>query len=45
MYTEVLPVTLYLNISYGNLEMAVTSGILLMGIAFVHLELRKVRGR
>lgn len=35
MYTEVLPVTLYLNISYGNLEMAVTSGILLMGIAFL----------
>lgn len=35
MYTEVLPVTLYLNISYGNLEMAITSGILLMGIAFL----------
>jgi molybdate transport system permease protein len=35
MHTEVLPVTLYLNISYGNLEMAVTSGILLMGIAFL----------
>lgn len=35
MNTEVLPVTLYLNISYGNLEMAVTSGILLMGIAFL----------
>ncbi|MDD2440047.1 MAG: ABC transporter permease [Methanosarcinaceae archaeon] len=35
MYTEVLPVTLYLNISYGNLEMAITSGVLLMGIAFL----------
>ena len=35
MYTEVLPVTLYLNISYGNLEMAITSGILLMIIAFL----------
>jgi len=35
MHTEVLPVTLYLNISYGNLEMAITSGILLMGIAFL----------
>jgi molybdate transport system permease protein len=35
MHTEVLPVTLYLNISYGNMEMAITSGILLMGIAFL----------
>ncbi|MCQ1534634.1 ABC transporter permease subunit [Methanosarcina sp. KYL-1] len=35
MHTEVLPVTLYLNISYGNLEMAITSGVLLMVIAFL----------
>lgn len=35
MHTEVLPVTLYLNISYGNLEMAITSGVLLMSIAFL----------
>jgi len=35
MHTEVLPVTLYLNISYGNLEMAITSGVLLMLIAFL----------
>ncbi|MDD3042571.1 MAG: ABC transporter permease [Methanosarcinaceae archaeon] len=35
MHTEVLPVTLYLNISYGNLDMAITSGVLLMAIAFL----------
>lgn len=34
MHTEVLPVTLYLNISYGNISMAITSGVLLMIIAF-----------
>lgn len=29
MNTETLPITLYLNISYGNLGMAITSGIVL----------------
>lgn len=35
MKTEVLPVTLYLNISYGNMGMALTSGIVLMVVSFV----------
>lgn len=33
MHTETLPITLYLNISYGNLAMAMTSGILLILIS------------
>ena len=33
MYTETLPITLYLNISYGNLAMAMTSGIILIFIS------------
>jgi molybdate transport system permease protein len=35
MKTEILPVTLYLNISYGNMGMALTSGIVLMLVSFV----------
>ncbi len=35
MKTETLPVTLYLNISYGNMGMALTSGILLMVVSFI----------
>lgn len=35
MKTEVLPMTLYLNISYGNMGMALTSGILLTVVSFV----------
>ena len=35
MKTEVLPTTLYLNISYGNLGMALTSGIVLMVVSFI----------
>ena len=35
MQTEVLSIALYLNISYGNIGMAVTSGVILMGISFV----------
>ncbi len=35
MHTEVLPITLYLNISYGNMGMALTSGIVLMVVSFV----------
>ena len=35
MKTEVLPITLYLNISYGNMGMALTSGIVLMFVSFV----------
>ena len=34
MHTEVLPITLYLNISYGNMGMALTSGIVLMIVSF-----------
>lgn len=33
MFTETLPITLYLNISYGNLAMAMTSGIILIAIS------------
>ncbi|MCF7936597.1 MAG: ABC transporter permease [Synergistales bacterium] len=33
MFTETLPITLYLNISYGNLAMAMTSGMILIGIS------------
>jgi len=35
MKTEVLPMTLYLNISYGNMGMALTSGILLTAVSFI----------
>ena len=35
MKTEVLPMTLYLNISYGNMGMALTSGIVLMVVSFI----------
>ncbi|ENN96718.1 NifC-like ABC-type porter [Methanocaldococcus villosus KIN24-T80] len=34
-YTETLPITLYLNISYGNIGMAITSGIVLVIISFI----------
>ena len=34
MKTEILPITLYLNISYGNMGMALTSGIVLMAVSF-----------
>ncbi|MDD2390178.1 MAG: ABC transporter permease [Desulfobacterales bacterium] len=35
METEVLPITLYLNISYGNMGMALTSGIVLVIVSFI----------
>ncbi len=35
MKTEILPITLYLNISYGNIGMAITSGMLLIVISFI----------
>ena len=35
MNTEILPITLYLNISYGNIGMAITSGIVLVIISFI----------
>ncbi|MBN2140214.1 MAG: ABC transporter permease subunit [Desulfovibrionaceae bacterium] len=35
MHTETLPITLYLNISYGNMGMALTSGILLVAVSFL----------
>lgn len=35
MKTEILPITLFLNISYGNLGMAITSAIVLISISFV----------
>lgn len=34
METEVLPIALYLNISYGNMGMALTSGIVLVAVSF-----------
>ena len=39
MKTEVLPITLYLNISYGNLGMAITSGMVLIVVSFVAIFL------
>ncbi|MDD9304167.1 MAG: ABC transporter permease subunit [Desulfobacter sp.] len=35
MQTEVLPITLYLNVSYGNMPMAITSGIILVIVSFI----------
>ncbi len=35
MNTETLPITLYLNLSYGNLNMAVTSGLVLITLSFL----------
>ncbi len=35
MNTEILPITLYLNISYGNIGMAMTSGIVLVAVSFI----------
>ncbi len=45
MNTETLPITLYLNISYGNIGMAITSGIVLVVLAFLAiLVFEKVEG-
>lgn len=45
MVTETLPITLYLNISYGNLGMAITSGLLLLAISFTTiLAIEKLGG-
>jgi len=45
MNTETLPITLYLNISYGNMGMAITSGIVLVVLAFLAiLVFEKVEG-
>ena len=45
MNTETLPITLYLNISYGNIAMAITSGIVLIVISFLAiLVFEKVEG-
>jgi molybdate transport system permease protein len=35
MKTEILPITLYLNVSYGNISMAMTSGIVLVVVSFL----------
>jgi molybdate transport system permease protein len=35
MRTETLPITLYLNISYGNMGMALTSGLVLVVVSFI----------
>jgi len=35
MRTETLPIALYLNISYGNMGMALTSGLVLVAVSFV----------
>ncbi|GBC59424.1 molybdate ABC transporter permease [Desulfonema ishimotonii] len=35
MQTEVLPTALYLNISYGNMGMALTSGMVLVVVSFI----------
>lgn len=35
MKTETLPIALYLNISYGNMGMALTSGLVLVAVSFI----------
>ena len=46
MNTEILPITLYLNISYGNIGMAISSGILLIIISFIAILIfEKFEGR
>ncbi len=46
MKTETLPITLYLNISYGNMGMAITSGIVLIVISFFAiLTFEKMEGK
>lgn len=37
MSSETLPISLYLNLSYGNMDMAITSGLVLVFIAFAGL--------
>lgn len=45
MHTETLPIALYLNLSYGNLEMAVAAGLLLVLISFAGIyAIEKLRG-
>ncbi len=46
MNTDVLPVFLYLNLSYGNLSMAITSGIVLVIISFIAIfSFERLEGR
>lgn len=45
MKTAVLPVTLYLNFSYGNINMAVSAGILLIIISFVVISVVQKLGK
>jgi len=35
MKTDVLPITLFLNISYGNLDLAVTAGLVMLAVSFL----------
>lgn len=35
MKTEILPIALYLNMSYGNMSMAITSGLILVVVSFL----------
>ena len=39
MKTETLPITLYLNLSYGNIDMAISAGVLLILISFATIYL------
>jgi len=39
MNTEILPITLYLNISYGNIGMAISSGIVLILVSFITIAI------
>ncbi len=46
MDTETLPIALFLNISYGNMDMAVTAGLLLVVVAFIGLfTIETIEGR
>ncbi|MPN28941.1 hypothetical protein SDC9_176387 [bioreactor metagenome] len=37
MYTETLPIALFLNISYGNLPVAITAGVVLIIISLLSI--------
>ncbi|OPX58137.1 MAG: Molybdate/tungstate transport system permease protein WtpB [Methanobacterium sp. PtaB.Bin024] len=45
MKTETLPITLYLNLSFGNVDMAISAGIVLVIIAFVAIVVLEKYGK
>ncbi len=45
LFTETLPIALYLNLSYGNLAMATTAGILLILISLAAIAVFELLNR